>query len=88
MFSIPPVLIMWSWSQNQTSVLKLDKSNVGPLYCVYEMLCRISQLCPGATVYKEGQLCCSSQHCVQLDIWKQFTVGLSAVCRLKFPQKP
>ena len=74
---------MWRTSQNKMSVLKVDKSNVGPLCRVCETLCRISRLCLGATVYKEGQLCWSSRHCLQLDIWTQFTVGLPAVAEAK-----
>lgn len=50
---------------------------------VCEMLCHISRLCLGATVHKEGQPCWSSQHCLQLDIWTQFTVGLPAVAEAK-----
>lgn len=75
---------MWQISQNnKISLLKVDKSNVGPLCRVCEMLCRISRLCLGATVHKEGQLCWSSQHHLQLDIWTQLTVGLPAVAEAK-----
>lgn len=61
MCSTPPVLnYVEDQPNNKISNLKLDKSNVGSLYFVYEMLCRVSWPCLGAMVYKERQLCWSS----------------------------
>lgn len=43
MCSTPPVLnYVEDQPNNKISNLKLDKSNVGSLYFVYEMLCRVS----------------------------------------------
>lgn len=61
---------------------KLTSQMLG-LSVVCETLCRISRLCLGATVYKEGQLCWSSRYCLHMDIWTQFTVALPTVAEAK-----